>query len=216
MVHQPLSNTPAHRIGEAARRCGVSAANIRYYESEGLLPRLARSEGDYRLYSEADIHRLRFIRLCRAMDMSLDEVRTLVALDLNNKADCATARAALIDLAAKRWSVDRSTLAAARKRSATSRRSMRHAPMRLPTWPPRSGRAAAACGARSRCPHKRCRTPMPAALRNGTPAVAGAYQHSGKRSRGAKFHKDSEAESESGNKKAGPGNCRGPLIMYSI
>ncbi|WP_342128877.1 Cd(II)/Pb(II)-responsive transcriptional regulator [Hydrogenophaga sp. OTU3427] len=95
MVHQPLSTTPAHRIGEAARRCGVSTANIRYYESEGLLPRLVRSEGDYRLYSEADIHRLRFIRLCRAMDMSLEEVRTLVALDLNNKADCATARAAL-------------------------------------------------------------------------------------------------------------------------
>ena len=89
------SNTPVHRIGEAARRCGVSAANIRYYESQGLLPAPVRSEGDYRLYSEADVHRLRFIRLCRAMDMSLDEVHTLVALDLNNKADCQTARTAL-------------------------------------------------------------------------------------------------------------------------
>ena len=89
------SNTPVHRIGEAARRCGVSAANIRYYESQGLLPAPVRSEGDYRLYSEADVHRLRFIRLCRAMDMSLDEVHTLVALDLNNKADCHTARTAL-------------------------------------------------------------------------------------------------------------------------
>ena len=84
-----------HRIGEAARRSGVSAANIRYYEAQGLLSAPVRSEGDYRLYSAADIHRLRFVRLCRALDMSLDEVRTLVGLDLNNKADCATARSAL-------------------------------------------------------------------------------------------------------------------------
>ena len=86
------SNTPVHRIGEAARRCGVSAANIRYYESQGLLPAPVRSEGDYRLYSDADVHRLRFIRLCRAMDMSLDEVRTLLALDWGRKADCDAAR----------------------------------------------------------------------------------------------------------------------------
>lgn len=87
--------TPIRRIGEAAQRSGVSAANIRYYEREGLLKPQARAGNDYRLYSEADIHRLRFIRQCRALDMSLDEVRTLLALDLNNKADCATASTAL-------------------------------------------------------------------------------------------------------------------------
>lgn len=87
--------TPVHRIGEAAQRSGVGAANIRYYEREGLLKPQARAGNDYRLYSEADIHRLRFIRLCRALDMSLDEVRTLLALELNNKADCATASTAL-------------------------------------------------------------------------------------------------------------------------
>lgn len=86
---------PKYRIGEAARHSGVSAANIRYYEREGLLPPQARADNDYRLYSDADLHRLRFIRLCRAMDMSLDEVRTLLGLDLRDKADCATARAAL-------------------------------------------------------------------------------------------------------------------------
>lgn len=89
------ASTPVHRIGETAKRCGVTAANIRYYEAQGLLPAPPRSDGDYRLYSEADVHRLRFIRLCRALDMSLDEVRTLVGLDLNNKSDCATARSAL-------------------------------------------------------------------------------------------------------------------------
>ncbi|MFP8777426.1 Cd(II)/Pb(II)-responsive transcriptional regulator [Hydrogenophaga sp. RWCD_12] len=80
------------KIGEAARRSGVSAANIRYYEREGLLaPQARSSDNDYRLYNADDVHRLRFIRLCRAMDMSLDEVRTLLALDLGRKADCSRA-----------------------------------------------------------------------------------------------------------------------------
>ncbi|MCB4365941.1 Cd(II)/Pb(II)-responsive transcriptional regulator [Hydrogenophaga taeniospiralis] len=95
MTQPPVSQVPRHRIGEAAQRSGVSAANIRYYEREGLLQAQTRADNDYRLYSEADIHRLRFVRQCRAMDMSLDEVRTLLALDLNDKTDCATASAAL-------------------------------------------------------------------------------------------------------------------------
>lgn len=80
------------KIGEAASRSGVSAANIRYYEKENLLPAGVRSESSYRLYSDAEVHQLRFIRLCRAMDMSLDEVRSLLALDWHNSDDCAAAR----------------------------------------------------------------------------------------------------------------------------
>ena len=83
------------KIGEAASRSGVSAANIRYYEKENLLPAGVRSESSYRLYSDTEVHQLRFIRLCRAMDMSLDEVRTLLALDWSRKEDCDTARDAL-------------------------------------------------------------------------------------------------------------------------
>ncbi|TNF51594.1 MAG: Cd(II)/Pb(II)-responsive transcriptional regulator [Burkholderiales bacterium] len=83
------------RIGEAARRTGLSAPSIRHYEREGLLPEPVRSDSRYRLYGESDLHRLRFIRLCRAMDMSLDEVRTLLGLDLENKADCLAARRTL-------------------------------------------------------------------------------------------------------------------------
>lgn len=84
-----------YRIGDAAARSGVSAANIRYYEKEGLIAPQMRGDNSYRLYSDADVHRLRFIRLCRAMDMSLDEVRTLMALDLRSKADCDAACVAL-------------------------------------------------------------------------------------------------------------------------
>ena len=76
------SHAAQFRIGEAAQQSGVSAANIRYYEKEGLLPPGARGDNSYRLYSGADVHQVRFIRLCRAMDMSLDEVRTLLALEV--------------------------------------------------------------------------------------------------------------------------------------
>jgi DNA-binding transcriptional MerR regulator len=89
------SPAPQWKIGEAARRSGVGAANIRYYEREGLLSPQTRADNDYRLYSEADVHRLRFIRLCRAMDMSLEEVRSLLSLDLGQKADCVRAREVL-------------------------------------------------------------------------------------------------------------------------
>lgn len=86
--------SPHYRIGDAARLSGVSAANIRYYDKEGLLPAQARDENSYRLYGEDDVHRLRFIRLCRAMDMSLDEVRSLLAMDVHSAeadhAACAT------------------------------------------------------------------------------------------------------------------------------
>lgn len=91
-MREALSPAAHFRIGEAARQSGVSAANIRYYEREGLLPASARQDNSYRVYSPQDVHRLRFIRLCRAMDMSLDEVRTLLALDLRRKADCDAAR----------------------------------------------------------------------------------------------------------------------------
>ena len=95
MFDSSPSELRGYQIGEAARHSGVSAANIRFYEKESLLSPQGRGENSYRLYSDGDVHQLRFIRLCRAMDMSLNEVRTLLGLDLNNKTDCAAARDAL-------------------------------------------------------------------------------------------------------------------------
>ena len=95
MSHSSPSELRGYQIGEAARHSGVSAANIRFYEKESLLSPQGRGENSYRFYSDGDVHQLRFIRLCRAMDMSLNEVRTLLGLDLNNKTDCAAARHAL-------------------------------------------------------------------------------------------------------------------------
>lgn len=87
--------TAGYQIGAAAALSGLSTANIRFYEKENLLRPQARGDNSYRFYSDGDVHQLRFIRLCRALDMSLDEVRTLLGLDLKVKADCNTARVAL-------------------------------------------------------------------------------------------------------------------------
>ncbi|QNP48468.1 MerR family transcriptional regulator [Diaphorobacter aerolatus] len=88
--------SPQYRIGDAARLSGIPAASIRYYEKEGLLPEQARAGNQYRLYTDDEIHRLRFVRLCRAMDMSLGEVRTLLALD--HRAAQGDAHAACVTL----------------------------------------------------------------------------------------------------------------------
>ena len=74
---------------------GIVATAVSAFSPKGLIAPQGRADNDYRLYSAADVHALRFIRLCRAMDMSLDEVRTLLALNLGSPADCGTARAAL-------------------------------------------------------------------------------------------------------------------------
>ncbi len=66
------------KIGELARRTDCRVVTIRYYEREGLLPAPARSEANYRLYGERHVERLVFIRHCRALDMTLDEIRSLL------------------------------------------------------------------------------------------------------------------------------------------
>ena len=66
------------KIGELARQAGTNPETIRYYEREGLLQRAGRSDGNYRVYSSAHRERLNFIRRCRNLDMTLDEIRTLL------------------------------------------------------------------------------------------------------------------------------------------
>jgi MerR family copper efflux transcriptional regulator len=67
-------------IGRASKISGVTAKMIRHYESLGLIPKAARTQGDYRVYSSNDVHTLRFISRARGLGFSLDEIAGLLSL----------------------------------------------------------------------------------------------------------------------------------------
>ena len=67
-------------IGEASKRSKVSAKMMRYYEQIGLIPPPARSDAGYRSYTEADVHRLHFIRRARDLGFSVAEISDLLSL----------------------------------------------------------------------------------------------------------------------------------------
>lgn len=78
----------SYQIGELARCAEVPVETIRYYEREDLLPKPKRSSGNFRLYSEAHRERLLFIRQCRALDMTLEEISRLLGLKDNPQSSC--------------------------------------------------------------------------------------------------------------------------------
>lgn len=74
------------KIGELARAANCSTETIRYYEKAGLLPPAMRTPSNYRHYSHSHLARLRLIRNCRSLDMTHDEIRSLLS-SLDSAAD---------------------------------------------------------------------------------------------------------------------------------
>jgi MerR family copper efflux transcriptional regulator len=72
-------------IGQAAARSGVSAKMVRHYESLGLLPKVARTDSNYRQYSEREVHTLRFIKRARDLGFSMAEIAELLKLYQNRR-----------------------------------------------------------------------------------------------------------------------------------
>ena len=72
-------------IGAAASASGVSAKMIRHYEGVGLLPPASRTVSGYRQYSDKDVSTLRFIRHCRDLGFSLEQISELLDLWQNRK-----------------------------------------------------------------------------------------------------------------------------------
>jgi DNA-binding transcriptional MerR regulator len=74
------------KIGELARRLGLNTRTLRYYESIGLLPPSSRTESGYRLYSEADERRLRFVLQAKQVGFSLEEIQRILELGRHGSA----------------------------------------------------------------------------------------------------------------------------------
>lgn len=87
------------QIGEVAARTELSLRTIRHYEETGLVIPSARSQGGFRLYTEADIARLMVIRRMKPLGFTLDEMRDLLdateRLDSNALADTGEREALL-------------------------------------------------------------------------------------------------------------------------
>lgn len=83
------------RIGELARRADCPVETVRYYEKERLLPAPRRSGANYRDYGVSHLERLAFIRRCRALDMSLPEIRALIDAIEHPSGDCSAVDALL-------------------------------------------------------------------------------------------------------------------------
>lgn len=76
------------KIGELAQKARCSTQTIRFYEKSGLLPEPGRTQANYRHYHDGHLERLRFIRNCRSLDMTHDEIRALLGFIDEPQHDC--------------------------------------------------------------------------------------------------------------------------------
>ena len=85
------------RIGDLARRTGVKVVTIRYYEQAGLMPVCERTTGNYRVYGSEHLERLHFVRWCRDLGFSLEQIKDMLVLSATGSPTCAS----ICDVAAR-------------------------------------------------------------------------------------------------------------------
>jgi len=68
------------KIGEVARKAGVSVDALRFYEERGVIPRASRSEGGYRMFPSDTPERLEFVARAKTLGFSLDDIVELLSL----------------------------------------------------------------------------------------------------------------------------------------
>lgn len=94
------------KIGALAQATGTTVPTVRYYEQIGLLPAATRQSGSQRVYGDADIRRLTFIRRCRDFGFPIDQVRILASLVQAPERACSEVRdvalAHLVEIRKKR------------------------------------------------------------------------------------------------------------------
>jgi len=86
------------KIGEVARKTGVSLRTIRYYEELGLINPAMRSPGGFRLYDGTALSRINLIQSLQELEMSLKEIKVLMALKRKSKTRGEVAKKLLVRL----------------------------------------------------------------------------------------------------------------------
>jgi MerR family copper efflux transcriptional regulator len=89
------------KISELAQTTKVPAKTIRFYESVGLLTSPQRESNGYRYYQVRDVETLIFIRRCRELNISIEEIKQLVAVKQNPQGSCATVDNIIIEQLAR-------------------------------------------------------------------------------------------------------------------
>lgn len=87
------------KIGQLARRSGVTAKAIRFYERKGLLPAAPRAANRYRLYGEDTAETLRFIKQATGLGLTLAEIKDILVIREGGRPPCTHVRQLLRDKA---------------------------------------------------------------------------------------------------------------------
>ena len=75
-------------IGEIATKSGVNVQTVRYYERRGIIIPRERSQSGYRIYSDDDVKRIRFIKQAQELGFSLVEIADLLAMRVERRRSC--------------------------------------------------------------------------------------------------------------------------------
>ena len=83
--------------GVVSKLTGCNIETLRYYERAGLMPDPARSEGGHRIYTDDQVRRLMFIRRCRQLGFTVEQIRELLRLVDGGDYTCAEVRVITVD-----------------------------------------------------------------------------------------------------------------------
>jgi DNA-binding transcriptional MerR regulator len=122
------------KIGELARRVGVTAKAIRFYEVKRVLPRPTRGANGYRLYGQDAVETLTFVKQATGLGLTLAEIREIIAIRQGGEPPCVHVRRVLQDKARE---LDRKL-----RDLIDMRRQIRRS---LAAWSRANGRRAAVC-----------------------------------------------------------------------
>jgi Cd(II)/Pb(II)-responsive transcriptional regulator len=83
------------KIGQLADKTGLSIQTIRFYERKALLSAPERTQSNYRSYSDDALKQLLFIKQCRALDMTIEEINLVLKTRANPESSCESVNATI-------------------------------------------------------------------------------------------------------------------------